>query len=107
MKKYFGTDGIRGIPNKKLTIELVTRIGESLHLLGNKEVVIATDTRVSKDMLGYAIASAAMSRGLNVHYTGVMPTPALIYNSFKNKCIGVMITASHNPYTDNGIKIII
>lgn len=104
--KYFGTDGIRGIPNKKLTIELATKLGESLRLLGNKDLVIATDTRISKDMLGYAIAGAAMSRGINVHFAGVIPTPALIYYSYINGYTGVMITASHNPYTDNGIKVL-
>lgn len=105
--KYFGTDGIRGIPNKKLTIELITKLGMALASLGNKEIVIATDTRVSKDMLANAIISGCLSRGLNVHYMGVIPTPALIYHSLKKNMIGVMITASHNPYTDNGIKVIL
>ncbi len=102
--KYFGTDGIRGIPNEKLNMQLLTRLGESLYLLGNKDVVIGTDTRVSKDMLAYAIASACMSKGLTVHFVGVLPTPALIYYSYIKKYTGVMITASHNPYYDNGIK---
>ena len=46
--KYFGTDGIRGVPNEKLTIELVTKIGESLSLLGNNDLVIATDTKIGR-----------------------------------------------------------
>ncbi|MDE5715803.1 MAG: hypothetical protein K2I42_06730 [Anaeroplasmataceae bacterium] len=104
--KYFGTDGIRGVPNKKLTIDLVSKIGMSLSLLNNKDVVIATDTRISKDMLAYAITGACLSRGLNVHFAGVIPTPALIYYSYIKGYTGVMITASHNPYTDNGIKIL-
>ena len=104
--KYFGTDGIRGIPNKKLTIDLVTKLGMALESLDCKDVVIATDTRLSKDMLAYALASGAMSRGMNVHFAGVIPTPALIYYSYVNKMTGVMITASHNPYTDNGIKVL-
>lgn len=104
--KYFGTDGIRGVPNKKLTIDLVSKLGMSLSLLNNKDVVIATDTRVSKDMLSYAIAGACLSRGLNVHFAGVIPTPALIYYSYIKGYTGVMITASHNPYTDNGIKVL-
>jgi len=104
--KYFGTDGIRGVPNQKLTIELVTKLGEALSLLGSKDVVIATDTRISKDMLSYAIASGCMSRGLNVHHVGIIPTPALIYYSYKMNYTGIMITASHNPYTDNGIKVL-
>ena len=104
--KYFGTDGIRGIPNKKLTIELVTRLGMALKSLNINDVIIACDTRVSKDMLAFGLASGALSRGLIVHFAGVMPTPALIYNSHLKQCIGIMITASHNPYTDNGIKVL-
>lgn len=104
--KYFGTDGIRGIPNKNIKIDLLTRIGESISLLNNKDVVIGTDTRISKDMLAYAISAAALSRGLTVHFAGVIPTPALIYYSYVKGYVGVMITASHNPYEDNGIKII-
>lgn len=104
--KYLGTDGIRGIPNKKLTIDLVTKLGMALATLNSKEVVIATDTRISKDMLAYAIASGCMARGMNVIFAGVMPTPALIYYSYTKKITGVMITASHNPYTDNGIKVL-
>ena len=104
--KYFGTDGIRGIPNKKLTVELVTRLGMALKTLNIDDVIIACDTRVSKDMLAFGLASGALSRGLTVHFAGVMPTPALIYNSNLKQCIGIMITASHNPYTDNGIKVL-
>lgn len=104
--KYFGTDGIRGIPNKKLTVELVTRLGMALKELNINDVIIACDTRISKDMLGFGLASGALSRGLTVHFASVMPTPALIYNSYINNCIGIMITASHNPYTDNGIKVL-
>ena len=104
--KYFGTDGIRGIPNQKLTVELVTKLGSALMSLGSKDVVLATDTRLSKDMLSNAISAGALAAGLNVHFLGVIPTPALIYYSYIKKCTGVMITASHNPYTDNGIKVL-
>ncbi|MDE7264538.1 MAG: hypothetical protein K2N64_07745 [Anaeroplasmataceae bacterium] len=103
--KYFGTDGIRGIPNEKLTLDLVTRVGMALSLLPSKTVVIATDTRISKDMLSLALASGCLSRGLKVKHIGIVPTPALLYYSYVNKVTGVMITASHNPYQDNGIKI--
>lgn len=103
--KYFGTDGIRGVPNEKLTIDLVTRIGMSLSCLPSKTVVIATDTRISKDMLSFALAAGCISRGLIVQHIGIMPTPALIYYSNLHQVTGVMITASHNPYQDNGIKI--
>jgi len=104
--KYFGTDGIRGVPNEKLTVDLVTKLGAALKALGNDNIVLATDTRISKDMLRCAIASGALSAGMNVEYIGVVPTPALIYYSYKHKLTGVMITASHNPYTDNGIKVL-
>lgn len=104
--KYFGTDGIRGVPNQKLTVDLVTKLGMALKVLGNKDLVIATDTRLSKDMLSSAITAGALSMGIDVHFVGVIPTPALIYYSYVKKYTGVMITASHNPYTDNGIKVL-
>lgn len=106
MGKYFGTDGMRGIPNVKLTVDIISKMGVALDSLGNKDVVIATDTRISKDMLTSAIASGALSHGMNVHFIGVIPTPALIYYSKVMGYTGVMITASHNPYTDNGIKLL-
>lgn len=104
--KYFGTDGIRGVPNKTLTNELVYNIGRALITLNCNDVYIATDTRISKDMLVCSLASGCMSMGINVHILGVLPTPALMYYSMIKKGIGVMITASHNPYFDNGIKIV-
>lgn len=103
---YFGTDGIRGIPNQKLTIELMVKIGQALSIFHNKNVCIATDTRRSKDMLISGIAGGAMSRGLNVYYLGILPTPALIDYALVHQMTGIMITASHNAYEDNGIKIL-
>lgn len=105
--KYFGTDGIRGIPNKTLTNELVYKLGKALSILENKRVYIAFDTRISKDMIMCSLASGCMSMGLDVYVLGVLSTPALIYYSKLKNAIGVMITASHNPYVDNGIKIIL
>lgn len=106
MGKYFGTDGMRGVPNKKLTVDIISKMGAALDSLGNKNVILATDTRLSKDMLANAIMAGILSRGMNVHFAGVMPTPALIYLSKLLGYTGVMITASHNPYTDNGIKLL-
>ncbi|MDE6241143.1 MAG: hypothetical protein K2M08_01845 [Anaeroplasmataceae bacterium] len=103
--KYFGTDGIRGIPNQKLSLELIQSIGKALVTLNNSNVIVGTDTRESKDMLAYALIAGALSQGLNVEYVEVIPTPGLIYLSKLKKTIGVMITASHNPYMYNGIKI--
>lgn len=105
--KYFGTDGIRGIPNQELSAELAVRIGRAVASLGCKEVLLATDTRISKDMLAYALASGAMSKGMTVYFAGILPTPAIIYSSYLHGTVGVIITASHNPYQDNGIKIIL
>jgi phosphoglucosamine mutase len=106
MGKYFGTDGMRGVPNQKLTVDIISKMGASLESLGNKDVVLATDTRLSKDMLANAVIAGALSHGMNVHFIGVIPTPALIYYSKLKGYTGVMITASHNPYTDNGIKLL-
>ena len=106
MGKYFGTDGMRGVPNQKLTVDIISKMGAALESLGNKDVVLATDTRLSKDMLANAVIAGALSHGMNVHFIGVIPTPALIYYSKLKEYTGVMITASHNPYTDNGIKLL-
>ena len=106
MGKYFGTDGMRGVPNIKLTVDIISKLGSALECLDNKEVVVATDTRLSKDMLANAVMAGALSHGMNVHFAGAIPTPALIYYSYVKGYTGVMITASHNPYTDNGIKIL-
>ena len=104
--KYFGTDGIRGIPNKLLTVEFTSKVGMSLSILNNKNVYIATDTRISKDMLSSAIISGILSMGMNAINVGILPTPALIYYSKLKQATGIIITASHNPYYDNGIKIV-
>ena len=104
--KYFGTDGIRGIPNQKLNLELITSVGKALSVLDNPRIIVGTDTRESKDMIAYALIAGALSKGLNVEYVEVIPTPGVIFLSKLKQAIGVMITASHNPYFYNGIKII-
>lgn len=104
--KYFGTDGIRGKVNDTLTPDIAYRLGRSLVALGGSQIVIATDTRASKDELFSLIAGGAMAMGLDVIDAGIMPTPALIYYSGLKKITGVMVTASHNPYYDNGIKVL-
>ncbi len=103
--KYFGTDGIRGEVGKNLTYDMAFRLGKSLSCLDNDTVVIGYDTRESKDLLCEAVAKGAKSIGMKVITVGVIPTPALIYYSYIKKITGVMITASHNPYYDNGLKI--
>lgn len=104
--KYFGTDGIRGYVNKTLTVDTAFKLGKALSLLESRTVVIATDTRNSKDMLFNAIAAGCMSMGLDVIDAGIVPTPGLIFYSMKKQITGVMVTASHNPYYDNGIKVL-
>ncbi len=104
--KYFGTDGIRGEVGSSLTYDMATRLGKSLYKLNCDTVVIGYDTRESKDMFAKSIIEGALISGLNVIDGGVVPTPALIYYSQEKQILGVMITASHNPYTDNGLKVL-
>ena len=111
MRKYFGTDGIRGIAGESLTADLSFKVGKALgKLLTEKKehpkVVIGRDTRVSCDMIEHALTAGLTSTGVNVMTVGTIPTPAIAYLT---KTIetdsGIMISASHNPYQDNGIKI--
>lgn len=106
MKKYFGTDGIRGEFGKVLTVELAYKIGEALALLEVKNVVVGYDTRVSSPIIYDHLMQGAISKGLDVFNAGIIPTPGLIYYSKIKQYIGVIITASHNPYADNGIKVV-
>lgn len=106
MAKYFGTDGIRGIALEKLNTELAFRLGQAIAVVFSpKEVVIGIDTRESSPLLGYAVAHGLNARGVNVIFAGVVSTPMIAYYSKIKNIIGVMITASHNPFTDNGIKV--
>ena len=103
--KYFGTDGIRGKAYETLTESLAIKVGKSLSLINSELVIIGYDTRQSNHMLANGIALGALSVNKKVIDVGVIPTPGIAFNSIKKHCIGVMITASHNPYQDNGIKI--
>ncbi len=105
MMHYFGTDGIRGEAYITLNEALAYKVGKSLALLKCPHLLIGYDTRISNHMLADAIKSGARDSNLNVEELGVITTPGLCFLSLKEKCIGVMITASHNPYYDNGIKI--
>ncbi|MGM9970234.1 MAG: phosphoglucosamine mutase [Anaeroplasma sp.] len=105
--KYFGTDGIRGIPGDSLSYDLLYRIGKALYILGNKNVLIACDTRVSCNKIINCLIEGMSITGINIHLLGVLPTPVLLYESKMQNAIGVMITASHNPYYDNGVKIVL
>ncbi len=112
MGRLFGTDGIRGIANKDLTCELATQLGRAAaQVLTNKSnrhprVLIGKDTRLSSDMLESAMAAGLCSIGASVVTLGVVPTPAVAYLVEKYKAdAGVMISASHNSFEYNGIKI--
>lgn len=103
--RYFGTDGIRGKAYETLNETLAIKVGKALCLLDSRDVLIGYDTRESSLMLADAIKKGALSVGKNVYVIGIIPTPGVAFNSIINNCIGIMITASHNPYYDNGIKI--
>lgn len=104
--KYFGTDGIRGIAYEKLNALLAFKLGQAIaFVFHSKEVVIGMDTRESSPMLAYALSNGLMAKGVNVLFAGVCSTPMIANYSLQKNIIGVMITASHNPYMDNGIKV--
>ena len=106
MGKYFGTDGIRGVAFEKLNAELAFKVGQAIsNVFKPKTVVIGMDTRESSPMLAYSIANGILSLGDDVLFAGVVSTPMIAHYSKINQIIGVMITASHNPFMDNGIKI--
>ena len=111
MGRLFGTDGIRGIANKELTADMAYRIGQvSAYVLTEPmqkpRIIIGTDTRISCDMLESALVAGICSVGVKAYCVGVIPTPAVSYLTRKhNADAGIMISASHNPYEFNGIKI--
>jgi len=106
----FGTDGVRGIANKELTVDLAYKLGKAGALVltqctSKPRIIVGMDTRISGDMLEGALSAGLNSAGIDVLYVGVVPTPAIA-------CLikileadgGVMISASHNPVEYNGIK---
>lgn len=111
MGKLFGTDGVRGEANSFLTSDLAFKLGKAAAYVlkgtnhKNNAVIIGKDTRISGDMLEASLASGICSMGVDVYLLGVCPTPAVAYLTKKLDFIsGVMISASHNPAIDNGIK---
>lgn len=110
MGTLFGTDGVRGVANQELTPDLALRLGRAggavlRRLTGNNQVIIGKDTRKSCDMLEAALAAGLCSAGLDVLRAGVLPTPAVAYLAkTMGTAGGVVISASHNPVEDNGIK---
>ncbi len=107
MKKYFGTDGIRGKANSDLTAELALRLGRAAvrALPGQSRFVVGRDTRESGPMLESALVAGLLSEGAEVLLAGVIPTPAVAFLTEEFEAnAGVVISASHNPFGDNGIK---
>ncbi|ACL59416.1 phosphoglucosamine mutase [Methylobacterium nodulans] len=111
MRKYFGTDGIRGRANGVITPELALKVGQAAGLLFQRgeyrhRVVIGKDTRLSGYMIETALVAGFTSVGMDVLLLGPMPTPAVAMLTRSMRAdLGVMISASHNPYEDNGIKL--
>lgn len=110
MARLFGTDGVRGKANKELTPELAFRLGKAgAYVLGKNsskaKIIIGKDTRISGDMLEAALAAGICSMGVDVLKVGVLPTPGIAYlTRISGADAGVVISASHNPFEDNGIK---
>ncbi|PSU83880.1 phosphoglucosamine mutase [Photobacterium phosphoreum] len=109
-RKFFGTDGIRGLVGEgPITPEFVMKLGWAagrvLSKTGTKKVLIGKDTRISGYMLESALEAGLAAAGLKAAFTGPMPTPAIAYltRTFRAEA-GIVISASHNPYHDNGIK---
>ncbi len=111
MRKYFGTDGIRGRANGVITPELALKVGQAAGLVFQRgdhrhRVVIGKDTRLSGYMIESALQAGFTSVGMDVLLLGPMPTPAVAMLTRSMRAdLGVMISASHNPYEDNGIKL--
>lgn len=111
MRKYFGTDGVRGRANVyPMTPDFAMKLGKAAAKLfkdGDRKhkIVIGKDTRISSYMFEYAIASGICSMGMDVVLVGVLPTPAISFITRSLRAdAGIVISASHNPYYDNGIK---
>ena len=112
MNKLFGTDGIRGIANEyPMTTEMALNVGRAIAYLSKRKghtprIIIGKDTRLSGDMFESAIASGICSMGVNVISVGVIPTPGIAFLTRDMRAdAGIVISASHNPSQDNGIKI--
>ena len=109
MTKLFGTDGIRGVANVDLTPRIAYDLGRATaHRITGRDgrLLIGQDTRRSSDMFVAAVAAGAMSMGADVHRLGVCPTPALAHVTAAGHFnAGVMVSASHNPAADNGLKV--
>ena len=113
MGKLFGTDGIRGLANEyPMTSEMAMKVGRAVAYFFNRKekgrpkIIIGKDTRISGYMLEYALVSGICSMGADAYLAGVLPTPGIAYITASTDAdAGIVISASHNPFYDNGIKI--
>src|SRR5262245_30320933 len=108
-RKYFGTDGVRGrVGDHPLTVEFALKLASSAaRVLAPKggTVLVGKDTRISGYMFESALEAGFVASGVNVMLIGPLPTPGIAYLTKRFECdFGVVISASHNPYEDNGIK---
>ena len=114
MARIFGTDGVRGLANKDITPHLALDLsiaaarvlGEASEFAGHRRMaIVGRDTRASGEFLSAAVVGGLAAAGVNVYDAGVLPTPAVAFlTADANADLGVMLTASHNPMPDNGIK---
>jgi phosphoglucosamine mutase len=103
---HFGTDGVRGVALDELTPALVRDLARAVvRVLQPTSVVIGRDTRESSETLQQAIVDGCAAEGIPVQLLGVVPTPAIAFASERHEWVGIAVTASHNPWTDNGIKV--
>lgn len=103
---HFGTDGVRGVAIDELTPALARDLARAaVRVLQPTGVVVGRDTRESGETLESAIVDGCAAEGVPVHLLGVAPTPAIAFASERHDWVGIAITASHNPWTDNGIKV--
>jgi len=113
MSSLFGTDGIRGLANEHpMTSEMAIKVGRAVAYFFNRKekgrpkIIIGKDTRISGYMLEYALVSGICSMGADAYLAGVLPTPGIAYITASTDAdAGIVISASHNPFYDNGIKI--
>ena len=105
MPLEFGTDGIRGLVNGELTPELVLALGRAAARVLGGPFVVGRDTRLSGPLLQAAFSAGVASEGAGVVDLGVLPTPGVAYASAERGCPGAVVSASHNPFPDNGVKL--
>jgi phosphoglucosamine mutase len=103
----FGTDGVRGRANDELTPEVAVAFGRAVvRILGVKRVLVGRDTRRSGSMLAAAVCAGAASEGADALDLGVLPTPGVAAHCVRDDLPGIVVSASHNPFADNGLKVL-